>query len=142
MEYRRCYSQILSDTLSRSSHQRSLSIESSTDIPRSLFSPSFEMIKRLCCRWLESNHRFYRFIGTVYLQDATAIPVPKLEKDEEFGQFKNQILFSKDRDEKARERLKMRQEVLQELEEQKMIRRKKPKNSSYDPMKEFIWRDI
>ncbi|KAK4527243.1 hypothetical protein GAYE_SCF37G5165 [Galdieria yellowstonensis] len=91
------------------------------------------MIKRFCFRSLEPNRRFYGFIGTVYLQDATVILVPELEKDEEFRQFKNQIPFSKDRDEKAGERLRMRQEIFQKLEEQKMIRRKKPKNSSYDP---------
>ncbi|KAK4527013.1 hypothetical protein GAYE_SCF31G4934 [Galdieria yellowstonensis] len=108
-------------------------VESSVDIPRSLVTPSFEMLKRLCFHWLEPSHRFYRFIGTVYLQDAAIIPIPELERDEEFRQFKNQILFSKDRDEKTKERLRIRQEVLQELEEQGMIRRKKPKNSSYDP---------
>jgi len=108
-------------------------VESSTDIPRSLVTPSFEMMKRLCFRWLEPQHHFYRFIAAVYLQDAAIIPIPDLERDEEFRQFKNQILFSKDRDEKAKERLRMRQEILQELEAEGLVRRKKPKNSSYDP---------
>ncbi|KAK4526970.1 hypothetical protein GAYE_SCF31G4891 [Galdieria yellowstonensis] len=106
-------------------------VESVMDLPRSLVDPPFELIKKLCFRWLETDDHFYRVIGTVYLQDATIIPIPELEEDEEFQQFKNQSLSCQNRVKKAEER--RRQEKLEESTEKERCRRKKPKVSSYDP---------